>query len=128
MADEAETVEQLRAEVRRLQERDAASQAEIAGLRAEAEQRDGALARALEQQTALGEVLRVIASSPHDLRTVLATIAQSAARLTSASSFGLSSRTPPGFFSHPPPPATACRTSAAGLSPCAGMVATARYL
>ncbi|MFN8636418.1 MAG: GAF domain-containing protein [Chloroflexota bacterium] len=53
------------------------------------EQRTGELSTALEQQTVLGEVLRVIASSPTDLGKVLGAIAESAARLTLADSSGI---------------------------------------
>jgi len=54
---------------------------ENARLFSELEQRNAELIQALDQQTALGEVLRVIASSPTDVDVVLGTIAETAARL-----------------------------------------------
>jgi two-component system, NtrC family, sensor kinase len=61
--DDAARVAQLEAELRQ-------SRAENAALR--------------EEQTATAEVLRVIASSPTDLRRVLQTVVESAARLGEA--------------------------------------------
>ena len=81
MGDDAATVDQLRAELRRLRE---AHAIEIAALRAERAHDDQALAESQEQQTATAGVLRIIASSPTDLQAVLNTSAENAARLVDA--------------------------------------------
>src|SRR5436190_17257652 len=51
---------------------------------AELQESNRQVTEALEQQTAIGEVLRVIASSPARLHDVLDAIASTAARLTNA--------------------------------------------
>src|SRR5688572_23526037 len=82
MADDAARVEQLETELRRVRDLHAV---EVATLRHDLAQRDGALAEALEQQAATAEVLRVIAASPGQaLRTTLVELQVRAKRLLDA--------------------------------------------
>jgi GAF domain-containing protein len=74
MADDAARIRQFEVELRQ-------AQAEIVSLHADAERRDRVLSEALEQQTATGAILETIAASPTDADAVLATIAETAARL-----------------------------------------------
>jgi signal transduction histidine kinase/CHASE3 domain sensor protein len=57
---------------------------ELGRLYAQIEERTQELSEALERQTATGEILRVIASSPTDITPVLNAVAESAARLCGA--------------------------------------------
>ena len=81
MADDSVTIEQLKAELRHLRERDAAAQARIVGLLRENAALEADRSEALEHQTATGDVLRVIAATPTSSERVLGTIAATAARL-----------------------------------------------
>ena len=77
---------ELEAELRR---RDA----ELRESRAKIESRDRMLAQALEQQTAVADILRAIVNLPTDAQPVLDAVAQSAGRLLS-STHGLSGVVP----------------------------------
>src|SRR2546428_11378169 len=52
-----------------------------AGLERKVEARTRELTQSLEQQTAMGEILRVISSSPTDLQPVMDAVAENAARV-----------------------------------------------
>jgi signal transduction histidine kinase/HAMP domain-containing protein len=55
-----------------------------AGLERKVEERTSALKRALDQQTAISEILRVISASPSDVQPVLAAVAERAGQLCDA--------------------------------------------
>jgi len=96
MADDRDArIAQLEVELHQVRE---AHAAEVGALRAEnaalherasaltvvAEQRDSALADALEQRTATADILRVIATSPTDFQAILDSVVKDAARLCDA--------------------------------------------
>jgi hypothetical protein len=74
-ADDAATVEQLRAELAASREREAALITDNAALR--------------DRETATTEILQAIAASTHDLQTVLHTICSNAMRLTGSNQMGV---------------------------------------
>jgi signal transduction histidine kinase len=84
-------------------------QESYAGLEHKVEERTKELTESLEQQTATGKVLSVIASSPTDIQPVLDAVAESAARLCEASDArirlteGDGTRLVASFGTHPAP-------------------------
>src|SRR5688572_13230502 len=82
MADDRDArIAQLEEELRQARGEIGALRAENAGLADDMEHLRPALTAAMEQQTATADILRVIASSPTDLRAVLDAVAEDAARL-----------------------------------------------
>src|SRR5215211_3456926 len=71
-------VERLQRELRELR---AAAETEVAALRAENATLAAERSEAIEQQAAMQQIMRAIASSPVDVRQVLNEIAEAAARL-----------------------------------------------
>jgi hypothetical protein len=74
----------LLAEITALRERVASLVRENTGLQGTLTQAQAQVAEGLEQQTATGEILRVISSSPTDVQPVFTALATSAARLCDA--------------------------------------------
>ena len=72
---------QLKKELKRVTEQLKSCQQELTQKAAELESSNSELRESLEQQTTTGEILRVIASSPTDIQSVLDVIAKNAARL-----------------------------------------------
>jgi hypothetical protein len=82
MSDDAARIAQLEAKLATSRQSEAAVICENAKLVA-------AHSEALEQQTATSEILRIIASSPTSLTTVLNAVVRSAARLCPAATVGI---------------------------------------
>jgi hypothetical protein len=84
VAEQAQTNAELRLALAESLQRENATAIENVRLFKELQDRNRQLTEALEQQTATGEVLRVIASSPTDLQPVLNTLIANAVKLSGA--------------------------------------------
>ena len=84
LAEQAQTIAELRQQLAESLQRENATASENVRLFKELQDRNRDLTEALEQQTATGEVLRVIASSPTELQPVLDTLLASAVKLSGA--------------------------------------------
>jgi signal transduction histidine kinase/HAMP domain-containing protein len=78
------TGDELEALANRFNHMSAQLRESYAGMERKVEERTGALKQALDQQTAISEILRVISSSPTDVQPVLAVVAERAAQLCDA--------------------------------------------
>ena len=83
-AEQMQTITELRRQLAESLQRESATAIENVRLFQELKQCKAELTEALEQQTATGEILRVIASSPTDIQPVLRVVAENAARLCDA--------------------------------------------
>jgi hypothetical protein len=115
-SEQEQTIAELRQELE-ARNRDLAAtlQREKAALK-KLQDRDQQLAEALEQQTATGEVLGVIASSPTQLQPVLDTVITNAVKLIGAD-FGHIRRYDGEFLQHIMPRCQTCLTCVISILP-----------
>ena len=84
VAEQAQTIAELRQQLAESLQREGATAIENVRLSKELQERNRHLTEALEQQTATGEMLRVIACSPTDIQPVLDTLIANAVKLSGA--------------------------------------------